>query len=172
MPGMGSHIGTLVKPHGYKGELLLKGNAEVLHKLKEGIPLFIGIDGQRVPFFIEEIFNETPSQKVLVKFEFINSDEEARRYSGCKVYSDSEENDPPVQRLQISNYTGFRVVDRPSGKELTVTDYIESEENPLLVLDHKGSEVLLPLYADYILDTDHEAGTIIVLFPEGLLPPE
>jgi len=54
MAHKGNHIGTLIKPHGYKGELLLKGKPQFLTDLIEGIPLFIEIYEQRIPFFIED----------------------------------------------------------------------------------------------------------------------
>ncbi|MDF1570282.1 MAG: hypothetical protein P1P82_01540 [Bacteroidales bacterium] len=169
MPEMGSHIGTLVKPHGYKGEMLLKGKPEILQKLTEGIPLFIDIDGQRVPFFIEEVHNDVPAEKVIIKFEFIDSGEAAGRYVACDVFSDPAVSHQPREVVRLSDYRGFRCTDRSSGAELTVTDYIESPENPLLVLDYQGKEILLPANADYILEVSKEARTIDAEFPEGLL---
>ncbi len=169
MPETGNHIGTLVKPHGYKGEMLIKGKPEILQKLTEGIPLFIAIDGQRIPFFIEEIYNDTPTEKVIIKFEFIDSKDTAGRYVSCEVYSDPEPSPGSGSNPLLSDYLGFRCTDRSSGAELTVTDFIESTENPILVLDHKGNEVLLPLHADFILNVDPEARTIEAFFPEGLL---
>jgi 16S rRNA processing protein RimM len=174
MPGMGNHTGTLVKPHGYKGEMLLKGKPEILQQLTEGTPLFIETDGQRVPFFIEEVHNELPSDKVIIKFEFIDSSETAMRYVSCEVYSDPEPSARTVTgtQMQLPDYEGFRCTDRSSGAELTVTGYIDSNENPILVLAYKGNEVLLPANADYILNIDRDAGTIEAEFPEGLLDLE
>jgi 16S rRNA processing protein RimM len=169
MPEAGNHIGTLVKPHGYKGEMLLKGKPEILQKLTEGIPLFIAIDGQRVPFFIEEIHNDTPAEKVIIRFEFIDSKDTAGRFVSCEVYTDPEPSPGSNTEMRLSDYRGFGCTDRSSGAELTVTDFIESSENPILVLDHKGNEVLLPLNADFILNIDPEARTIEAAFPEGLL---
>ena len=171
MPEAGNHIGTLVKPHGYKGEMLLKGKPEILQKLTEGVPLFIAIDGQRIPFFIEEVYNDAPAEKVIIKFEFIDSNDTAGRYVSCEVFSDPEPSpgSGSAKQMQLSDYIEFRCTDRSTGAELCVTGFIESAENPILVLDHNGKEVLLPLNADYILNVDSEARTIEATFPEGLV---
>ena len=171
MPEAGNHIGTLVKPHGYKGEMLLKGKPEILQKLTEGIPLFIAIDGQRVPFFIEEVYNDAPAEKVIIKFEFIDSNDAAGRYVSCEVFSDPAPSpgSGSASHMHLSEYIGFRCTDRSTGAELTVTDFMEHPENPILVLDHDGNEVLLPLNADFILNVDTGARTIEAAFPGGLV---
>jgi 16S rRNA processing protein RimM len=169
---MGNPIGTLVKPHGYKGEMLLKGKPGVLQNLTEGMPLFIAIDGQRIPFFIEEVYNDVPAEKVVVKFEFIDSREAAGRYVSCEVYSEPGASARTGEEAKLNDYIGFLCTDRSSGAQLTVTGYIDSAENPILVLEYKGSEVLLPANADYILEMDREARTIDAEFPAGLLDLE
>lgn len=169
MPEMGNHIGTLVKPHGYKGAMLLKGNTEILQELTEGIPLFIETDGQRVPFFIEEVYNDDPAEKVIIKFEFIDSDADAGRYVSCEVYSDPAASKSSETNLHLSGYMGFTCIDRNSGAECKVTDYIESPDNPLLVLDHQGNEILLPANTVFILEVNTDTKTIQAEFPDGLL---
>jgi len=172
MSEMGNPVGTLVKPHGYKGEMLLKGKPGILQELTQGMPLFIAIDGQRVPFFIEEVHNEIPAEKVIIKFEFIDSKDTAGRYVSCDVFSDPGVSTRTAGEAQRTDYRGFLCTDRSSGAELTVTGYIDSAENPILVLEYKGNEVLLPANADYILNIDRDAGTIEAEFPEGLLDLE
>lgn len=169
MPEMGNHIGTLVKPHGYKGEMLLKGKTEILQELTKGIPLFIEIDGQRIPFFIEEVYNDTPAEKVIIKLEFIDSDAVAGRYVSCEVYADPGTPGAAEREMHLSDYRGFTCIDRSSGAAFTVTDYIESPDNPILVLDHQGNEVLLPANAAFILEVNTDAQTIEAEFPDGLL---
>lgn len=169
MPERGNHIGTLVKPHGYKGEMLLKGKTEILQELTEGIPLFIEIDGQRIPFFIEEVYNDAPAEKVIIKLAFIDSDTAAGRYVSCEVYSDSGTSVATVREIHLSDYRGFTCIDRSSGAECTVTDYIESSDNPILVLNYKGNEVLLPANAAFILEVNTDTQTIEAEFPDGLM---
>ncbi len=169
MPYPGNHIGTLIKPHGYKGEMLLKGKAELLKDLREGNALFIDISGQRIPFFIEEFSAEPSLDRGIIKFEFIDSNTEARKYSGCELWSGIKPGQKGNKVLSVNEYIGFTVIDKDTGISYTVTDYYESEANPVLLLEYGKKEVMLPLNADYVLSVDVSKKTIEAAFPEGLV---
>ncbi len=166
----GSHIGTLIKPHGFRGDLLLKGRKEILTELQTGMPLFIEIDGQRIPFFIEEIEADDTGGRCLVRFGFIGSDEEARRFVGCQVFDTlvPDKRDVPAWN-HLRDYIGFMVTDTRSGNEYKVTDFMDNHENPLLIIDKEGVEVMLPVNADYILSVDSKKKKIVAAFPDGLI---
>jgi len=164
----GNHIGTLLKPNGYKGELLLRGNPQIIEKLTIGIPLFIELSEQGIPFFIEKISFNAAGDTCIVKLEFINSDREASPFVGCEVYMESKFTDSVEKTLKLADYIGYIVKDSKSGDEFEVLDYYENQENPLLILGRKGKEILLPKNADYILYVDQKNRIIEAEFPEGL----
>ncbi|MEX2371014.1 MAG: hypothetical protein WD578_08415 [Bacteroidales bacterium] len=169
MPDQGSHIGTLIKPHGYKGEMLLKGKAEIIKDLKKGIALFIDLSGQRIPFFIEEISNDNAGDRCIVKFEFIDEDIEAKRFVGCPVYSElTSSGSEKFTGIENNDYAGFTVIDQVSGDEFVVKEHIHNPGNPILLLEKEGREVMLPGEANYILSIDITGKQIIAAFPEGL----
>lgn len=166
----GNHIGTLIKPYGFKGELILRGEPHILNKLENGIALFVEISGQRIPFFVEEIEADSTGSKCIVKLEFINSDLEARSLVNCNVYSDmNTASGEPESSSGISGFNGFIVVDTVSGAEFTVTDFYDNPENPVLLLKMGRQEVMLPAKADYILSIDKKSKIIKAAFPNGLL---
>ena len=169
MSHTGSHIGTLIKPHGYKGELLLKGKPEIIRELQQGIPLFIELSEQRIPFFIEEISPDPSGEKCIIQLAFIESDSEARRYVGCEVYQPPDSKTD--ERMVVDDspgFAGFVVLDTAGGGQYNVTDFFDHPENPLLLLEFEGKEVMLPLNADYILSVDNQKKVIEAAFPEGL----
>lgn len=170
MSHRGSHIGTLIKPHGFKGELLMKGKPEILRKLQEGMPLFIELSGQRIPFFIEEISHDPSGEKCMIQLEFIDSDNVARRYAGCEVF-DHPELQSGVQAADFrpQAYVGFIVIDIASRDEYRVKDFFDHPGNPILLLERHGHEVMLPARADYILSVDISEKVIKADFPEGLV---
>jgi len=168
MAHQGNHIGTLIKPHGYKGDLLLKGKPQFLNIITEGIPLFIEISEQRIPFFIEDFSPDLSGEKGIIKFEFIDSDIEARKYIACRVYMDSVDEDMQEQDAQIVEFVGYSVLDTSTGNEYKVIDFYDSSENPILVLKNNNDELLLPRNADYIVEVDHTSRIMKVEFPEGL----
>jgi hypothetical protein len=170
MPDQGSYIGILIKPYGYRGDMFLKGNPGNLMELKVGIPLFIEKDGQRIPFFIEEIMHEPSSEKCTIKLEFINSDIEARKYMHCKVHKEYKRVSKGKRSGEdIAGYHGYKVIDSSSGIEFIVADYFDNPGNPIFLLKWEGDEVMLPGNADYILSFDHDEKIILAAFPEGLL---
>jgi 16S rRNA processing protein RimM len=167
MANAGNHIGTLIKAHGYKGEMLLKGNPEVVRKLEIGIALFIEISGQRIPFFIEDFSTDTTGEKVFLKLEFIDSDFDARRYLSCEVYADFSIDVEKKSVFSLKDHIGFKVIDLNSKLEYLVTDFYDSPENPILVLERGKDQFLLPQKADYILRVDYEKNVMEVDFPDG-----
>lgn len=170
MSHRGSHTGTLIKPHGYKGELLMKGKPEILRELHEGIPLFIELSGQRIPFFIEEISYDSSGEKCIIQLEFIDSEDEARRYAGCEVFDQPElQSDAQTAEFRPHKFIGFLVIDIASGEQYRVKDFFDHPGNPILLLERHGLEVMLPARADYILSVDIPGKVIKADFPEGLV---
>jgi 16S rRNA processing protein RimM len=166
----GSHIGTLIKPYGYKGELLLKGKPEIIREVQQGIPLFIEVSGQRIPFFIEEVSHDPSGEKCNLQLSFIESDSEARKYVGCEVYLPPDlKTGEPIVAVDIHEFAGFLVIDTTGGGHYNVTEFFNHPENPLLLLEGEGREVMLPLNADYIISVDNKQRVIEAAFPEGLV---
>ena len=46
-------IGTIIKAHGVKGELIVQFDVEIFETLRETESIFIEIDGYLVPFFLK-----------------------------------------------------------------------------------------------------------------------
>jgi 16S rRNA processing protein RimM len=164
----GVKAGKISKPYGLQGEVHIILIPVIVQKLKSGIPLFIDIDGQRVPFFIESV-DLVSDQQAIVKVEFINSLEEARKYSGHAVYLDGK--DAGESREQVSEadeMVGYRVIDVNLGEIGTLTDIIPSEMNPVWVIEHAGKEIMIPATEDFIQKIDHKNSTLHLDLPEGI----
>jgi len=170
MDQTGHPVGTLIKSHGFRGDMILKGTAETLDNIKEGMPLFFEIEKQRVPFFIEKISVDPIAGSANVKFEFIDSDRDADRYRGCAVFAETGAKiiSNAEERNEL-DLTGYSLKDEVTGRTFNVTNSIPDPENPLLVLDAEEGEVLVPAKADFLLKIDHEYKKIIAEFPPGLL---
>lgn len=169
MSEQGSHIGTLIKAHGYKGEIQIKGKPALLDMIQIGDPLFISIDGQRIPFFVEDAFESGHKDRLVIKFEFIDDINTARKFVNCKVYSDQQGTSEHEDGEDYTTMMSYSVFDTNSKRKAEVTDYIESPENPILILTFDQQDVMLPLNADYIESIDHSSRTMRVALPEGLI---
>ncbi len=134
------------------------------------MPLFIDIAGQRIPFFIEEISHDSSGEKCIILFEFINSEDEARHYTGCEVF-DQPERHSEVQdsAFRPEEYIGFLVTDISTNNQYRVKDFFNHPTNPILLLERQDIEVMLPVQADYLLSVDLHRRIIMADFPEGLV---
>ena len=167
VPG-GIKTGMITKPYGLKGQVnfMLEPNAVTLIKIDN--PLFIDIDGQRIPFFVED-FEQVSDNQAIVKFEFINSIEKAREYNGCEVYSNLEKN--ATSQKSDSNFNelvGYKAFDQHLGYLGTITDFMQNDINPIFIVDFKEKELLIPAIELLILKVDHKDKSILFELPEGL----
>jgi 16S rRNA processing protein RimM len=162
----GIRTGKISKPYGLRGEvqiILTPGSAP---NIKKGDPLFIDIDGQRVPFFIEgaDLFS---SDQAIIKLEFIDSVEDARKVSGCEVYLESARNTGRGKE-NPGNMVGYFVSDPALGHIGKITKCILTEMNPVWIIESGGKELMVPAAAEFIVKIDHRQKKILLNLPEGL----
>lgn len=160
--------GRISKPYGLQGSVHVILDPAVGDFIEPGDPLFIRLDGQRVPFFVEELTMVSDDQAI-IKFEFIGNVEEAKSICGQDVYLDPR-SDPviPSGKKTLHSIRGYRSFDRNTGYLGPVTDFLEHELNPVLVVDHHGKELMVPAVNEIILEIDHRKKTILFDLPEGL----
>ena len=70
-------LGTIFKLHGYKGDVTIFNEEDLTLDIKNIEFLFIEKNNSLIPFFISKIRNTKP-KNILVKFEDINSEDEAK----------------------------------------------------------------------------------------------
>jgi len=164
----GVKVGKISKPYGLKGEVHIILIPVVAQKLKVGTPLFIDIDGQGVPFFMESV-DLVSDEQAIVKVEFISSLEEARKYAGHEVYLDAlDAGSSDKQVDEVDEVLGYRVFDLKLGEIGTVSDIIPSKMNPVWVIEHAGNEIMIPITEDFIQKIDHKKRSLHLDLPEGL----
>ena len=167
VPG-GVRAGKISKPYGLKGEMNVILDPRSGNKIKVNNPLFIAIDGQRVPFFVLEI-EWISNDQAIIKFEFINSIEEAKTFSGCEVYLEHAENNSSQESdHDLSKLIGFEAFDQENEFLGKVIDFVSHEFNPVLVINHKGRELLIPAATELIAHIDLQKGSIHFNLPEGI----
>lgn len=167
VPG-GAKAGKISKPYGLQGKVLLILDPDAGKHIEPDNPLFILLDGQRVPFFVQE-FDQLAVDQALVKFEFIDGVEEARLLTSCEVYLDSsEKQDSQDSSGQMSALIGYKAYDRELGYLGLVSDYIHHDMNPVLLIDYGGKELMVPAVDSFIQLIDPKKQDIHLILPEGL----
>jgi len=160
-------IGTIVKTRGINGELILEvTDTNVLKNIKESI--LLEIDGLLVPFFISE-FNPMSETRSRVIFDWIESEQKAKKLVNCEVYLPTKQLNITTDTLSPSILISFKVIDDNLGEIGIVADYIENLTNPLLVISHKKKEIIIPFHNEFIMEVDPENKILYINTPEGLI---
>ncbi len=164
----GARAGKISKPYGLRGEVNTILEPEAGNFIEPDYPLFIDLDGQRVPFFVEDV-ELVSADQAIIKFEFVESLEEARTISGCELYFDPARVSVPMKKAEdMSALVGFLAVDLSKGELGKVSAFVPHSMNPVFIIDHRGHELIVPAVLDFIEQIDAEGKKLHLNLPEGL----
>lgn len=177
-------IGTVLKPHGVKGELSV-----TLHDADVDLGglrcVFVERDGLPVPFFISGVRNKSTLGR-LVHIDGIDTEEAARRFNGAALLGlrseveamlaearEADDTDDDGEGVYANDLIGLTAV--ACGTTLgEVTAIDDTTANLLLVIKRAGEPdetppLLVPLAGEFIAGIDPEAGELELTLPDGLL---
>jgi 16S rRNA processing protein RimM len=163
------YLGLIAKLHGFKGEVSLFLDVSDPSSYQGLDALFLDINGQLTPFFIEG-FKLKNKGFAAVKFEGVETEEAAKRLLKKKAYLPLE----ILPELDQSSFydhevIGYKVFDAEKGAIGLVQDVIDMTANPLLQLDHNGTEILIPIFEGLIEKVDRKKKELFIKAPEGLI---
>lgn len=161
-------IGFILKPHGLKGEVTVALNAGIPEDIESLQSVFLEKDNRLVPYFIEAIAVRGP--KAFVKFEDVNSLEMAGEISRQGIYIPK----PTRAKSKQGEYypdevIGFEVYDESEEFIGTIKEVMDEGPNPMLVLDYKSKEILIPINSPFIQNLDKRKNRFTVNLPDGFL---
>ncbi|MDD4199072.1 MAG: ribosome maturation factor RimM [Paludibacter sp.] len=161
-------IGQINKPHGIQGEMLFGFTTDIFEV--EELPFFIfELDGIFVPFVVAEYRLKSASTGILL-LDGVNSDEDARPFSGLQIYILKEKLDLlPEVEVDLDYLVGFQLKDIEKGLIGVVSEIDRTTENTLFVIQQEEDELLIPVSEEYIREIDHDNNIILVELPGGLL---
>lgn len=162
-------IGRLGKPHGVKGEISFAIDDDVFDRVDADY-LVLDIDGILVPFYMEE-YRFKNDDTVLVKFEDIDTQEQARNYTGRDVYFPRHLSDSDGESFSWAEIIGFKLVDAQTGQEVGTIQKVDDSTINLLfeLVTPDGEDLLIPANNDLIEEVDADKKVIKMAVPEGLL---
>ncbi len=163
-------LGFINKTHGFLGELSLVINDDVslnTDQFKSQF-LFLQLEGLPVPFFVENIREKTNG--IIVKFDTINDETQAKKLVGKKVLAGKMKQDETVNpEPSWNDFLGYKVTDKSYGE---LGPILEIQELPMQFLASckvNGKEILFPLHEEIILEIDDKKRLMNIDLPEGLL---
>jgi 16S rRNA processing protein RimM len=163
------YLGKIVSKYSFKGEVLVKLDADEPELYETMESVFISLRDSLVPFFITDV-RLHKSSLLRIKFEDIDSEEEADHIMGSELYLPLEFL-PPLEgnKFYFHEVIGFKVIDQHFGEIGTITSINDSTSQALFIIDFKGKEVLIPIIDEFLTKVDREQKTIEVNTPKGLI---
>jgi 16S rRNA processing protein RimM len=165
-------IGTFVKTHGIKGDLILKSEKVLSPEFEETETVFVEVDGLPVPFFISpEGIRIRADYSAIIKLDDIDSETDAKEFVGCRllIKKGTSVDPDPLEIFSIKDLIGYFIINQAGEAIGEVAEITGVERNPLLKVIYRGREVLVPYNKDLIIARNEEKKTITISIPEGLL---
>ena len=162
-------IGRIGKTHGIKGEVTLQFSDDTFDRVGAEY-LVLETEGILVPFFIED-YRFRSDEVALVKFEGIDTEQQARELTHCDVFLSRSLVDTDADEISLAMLIGYTIADSTSGKDIgRIVAIDDSTANMLFeVEDTDGNEVLIPATDDFIVEIDTDGKVITMTLPDGLI---
>ena len=128
-------------------------------------PLFVIIDKLAVPIFSSS-FERRGQSGAIILFDDIDTTRRAEEFlAGREIFIESEEE--ADDEFYMEDLIGFTAI---IGKRRgTVSDYYDSEANPLFGITLEEKEHLIPAQEEFIASIDFDGRKIKFVLPDGLL---
>jgi len=182
--------GRINKLFGTEGGVMLSLYPAFPEDFTTDTPLRVTIDALEVPLWCER-FERRGQSGATATFADFDTERRAQELVGLefRIEMNGEEDD---DEFYLEDLIGFAVVAEEAGASSgraataagetgscasgklcgTVTDYYDSDANPLFELEIGGRTVLLPAAEEFIAHIDFEGRTMHLVLPEGLLTLE
>lgn len=167
---MTTPAGRINKLFGTDGGVMLSLYAAFPDTFDTDTPLLVTIDGLEVPLYCER-FERRGATGATATFADFDTDRRAQELVGLefRMADDETEDD----EFYLEDLIGFAVEaeEAGSGKKVsgTLTDYYDSDTNPLFELEIDGRQVLVPAVEEFLAHIDFEGRRIHLVLPEGLV---
>ena len=162
-------VGRITRPHGIKGDVAVFVISEVERRFAEGATVWLE-DGRSLT--IES--SRRHGDRTIVRFREVRDRTEAETLAkALLVVPESMSPDLPEGSWWDHQLVGCRVVTH-GGRELgELRDVIHTAANDVWsVLDDAGTETLVPVLNDVLVEVDVEAKRVVVWEIPGLTVPE
>lgn len=161
-------VGRVAKPFGREGELILNLFDTFPEDFDMEEPLFAKIDSLAVPLFFDS-FEPRGRSGALVRFADFDTDARAAELVGCDLYVRTGAEEETDDAVYMEDLVGFSVTFEGNDLSGTITDYVDSELNPLFEVTVAEKQAYVPAVEELIAALDIERREVEFALPDGLL---
>jgi len=158
-------IGHVAKPWGIKGEVKIHLTSDIPDRIKglDGVYMHNG-ESNPLLYTIEWIKNLNDA--VAVKFEGINSPEEAESLRNLKIAVPEDDRAPLSEdEFYIYDLIGLDVEDREGKKLGTLKKVLQGAAQDIFLVASADGEVMVPAVLEFVHEVDLAGGRIVVTLP-------
>ena len=169
-----TRIGSLLKPHGIKGEIVAELDFDI--DLTQLSCIVLDMDGIFVPFFLESV-RPRSSHSSLVLINDVMDENKAKELCGKEFYALSGDLDAEFMEslddgFFLSDLIGFTLIEKSLGEIGEIIDFDDSTENCLLIIKPKRegeSNIFIPLAPELITEVSEKDRVVEMDLPEGII---
>lgn len=159
-------FGIVLKPHGVKGELLVKTNFQLSEHFELTESVFLEIEGLLVPFFVEE-YTISSTESLTIKLADIDNKNKTLRFIDCRLFI--EDDGKKNTKADSTGIIGYTLEDQ-DGKRLGIVSGIEDiPGNLLLSVIYNKKEILIPFHEQLVIKIDKRKRIISMEVNQGLI---
>tara|TARA_B100000945_G_scaffold275860_1_gene240127 strand:- start:632 stop:1159 length:528 start_codon:yes stop_codon:yes gene_type:complete len=163
------YLGKITKKYSFKGEIILNLDTDEPNLYQNMLSVFVDLNGKIVPYFIERS-SLHKKKSIRIKFEDINSEEEASYLLNKEVYL-------PInllpklegKKFYYHEITGYKVIDSNHGNIGLIVSVNDASSQSIFVIENTGKQILIPINDKIIERIDRENKTIYISAPNGLI---
>ncbi len=162
-------LGYIVKTHGTKGQVIFHLDVDYPEDYEDMESVFVEVKGELIPYFIE-LFNLQKQSRVIVQLEGVDTMEKAQALVGTSLFMPLEALDELEEgQFYYHEIQGFEILDKNLGRLGVVREVYSVATQNLIAFDYEGTEVLIPITDEIVLEADRTARQLRVELPDGLL---
>jgi 16S rRNA processing protein RimM len=163
------YLGKIAKKFSFKGEVLIYLDTDEPELYENMESVFVEFNKNLVPFFIENS-SLHKNDFLKVRFEDVESEEEADKLLGLEVYL-------PLTMLPkltgnkfyFHEVIGFDIEDQRLGIFGKIISINDSSAQPLFEVVNGSVEILVPMIDQFLVKVDRENKKVVMNLPEGLV---
>ncbi|WNM19913.1 ribosome maturation factor RimM [Flavobacterium capsici] len=163
------YLGKIAKKFSFKGEVLLYLDTDEPELYENLESVLVEMNKNLIPFFIENS-SLHKNDFLRVKFEEVDSEEEADSIIGCEIYLPLTML-PKLEgnKFYFHEVIGFKIEDKRLGIVGEIVSINDTTAQPLFEVLNNGVEILIPMIDHFLLEIDRKNKKVVMDLPEGLI---
>lgn len=163
------YLGKIAKKFSFKGEVLIYLDTDEPELYQDMESVFVEFNKNLVPYFFENS-NLHKNDFLRVKFEDIDTEEDADEIMGCEVYLPlSMLPNLEGNKFYFHEVIGFEIEDQRLGIFGKIVSINDTSAQPLFEVLNGNVEILVPMIDQFLVKIDRENKKVIMNLPEGLV---